>query len=112
VTRRLDQPRSGCAINAAVEVIGDRPVMAALGRWGARHRPTTPPLRVRAELLADGGPDLWDDIMAELRAEHLGAPLPPRSGPSTAERLAAAYAAALALETGKIQGNDDPAGTT
>jgi HxlR-like helix-turn-helix len=24
VTRRLDQPRSGCAINAAVEVIGDR----------------------------------------------------------------------------------------
>ena len=24
VTRRSDQPRSGCAINAAVEVIGDR----------------------------------------------------------------------------------------
>jgi DNA-binding HxlR family transcriptional regulator len=181
VTRRPDQPRSGCAINAAVEVIGDRwsllvlrdvmfgnrrhfrvlqerseegiasniladrlrrlvadglltrahagrgqraeyslteaaiqlvPVMAALGLWGARHRPTTPSLRVRAELLADGGPDLWDDFMAELRAEHLGAPLPPRAGPSTADRLAAAYAAALALETGEIQGNDDPARPT
>jgi DNA-binding HxlR family transcriptional regulator len=24
VTRRSDQPRSGCAFNAAVEVIGDR----------------------------------------------------------------------------------------
>lgn len=86
--------------------------MAALGRWGARHRPTTPSLRVWAELLADDGPDLWDGFMAELRAEHLGAPLPPRSGPSAAGRLEAAYAAALALETGKIQGNDGPAGTT
>jgi DNA-binding HxlR family transcriptional regulator len=125
VTRRPGQPRSGCAINAAVEVIGDRwsllvlrdvmfgnrrhfrvlqerseeaiasnilanrlrrlvadglltraqagrgqraeyslteaaiqlvPVMAALGHWGARHRPTTPPLRVRAELWLTAGP--------------------------------------------------------
>jgi DNA-binding HxlR family transcriptional regulator len=181
VTRRPDQPRSGCAINAAVEVIGDRwsllvlrdvmfgnrrhfrvlqerseegiasniladrlrrlvadglltrahagrgqraeyslteaaiqlvPVMAALGRWGARHRPTTPSLRVRAELLADGGPDLWDDFMTELRADHLGAPLSPRTGPSTAERLAAAHAAALALETGESQGNDNTARPT
>src|SRR4051794_14313222 len=32
---------------------------------------------------------------------HLGAPLPSRAGPTTAERLAAAYAAALALETGE-----------
>jgi len=31
-------------------------------------------LRVRAELLADGGPALWEDFMAELRSEHLGAP--------------------------------------
>jgi DNA-binding HxlR family transcriptional regulator len=157
VTRRSDQPRSGCAINAAVEVIGDRwsllvlrdvmfgnrrhfhvlqersaeaiasniladrlrrlvadglptraqagrgrraeyslteaaiqlvPVMAALGQWGARHRPTTPSLRVRAELLADGGPDLWDDFMAELRAEHLGTPLPPPPYPANDQQQA------------------------
>ena len=38
---------------AAIELV---PVMAELGRWGAHHRPTTLTLRVRAELLADGGP--------------------------------------------------------
>jgi DNA-binding HxlR family transcriptional regulator len=30
VTRRSDQPRSGCAINAALEVIGDRWPMLVL----------------------------------------------------------------------------------
>jgi hypothetical protein len=67
---------------------------------------------VRAELLADGGPDPWDDFMTELRAEHLGAPLPSRAGPSTAERLAAAYAAVLALETAESPGNEDTARPT
>lgn len=50
------------------------PVFAQLGQWGLRHRPTTERLRVRAELLAAGGPDLWQEFMAELRAVHLGAP--------------------------------------
>jgi hypothetical protein len=50
--------------------------------------------------------------MTELRAEHLGTPLPPRTGPTTAERLAAAYAAALALETDQNRGNDDTARPT
>jgi DNA-binding HxlR family transcriptional regulator len=177
VTRRSGRPRSGCAINAAVEVLGDRwsllvlrdvmfgnrrhfrvlqelseegiasniladrlqrlvadglltraqvgrgrraeyrlteaaiqlvPVLAELGRWGALHRPTTSSLRVRSEVLADGGPALWDDLMAELRAEHLGAPRPPRTGPSAAERLEAAYAAAVALETGGCPADPAP----
>ena len=165
--QKAGEPRSGCAINAAVEVIGDRwsllvlrdimfgnrrhfrvlqeqseegiasnilanrlrrlveeglltredagrgrrstyslteaaielvPVMAELGRWGAHHRPTTPTLRVRAELLADGGPAMWEDFMTELRAEHLGIHVPSRSGPTATERLASAYAAALAAD--------------
>lgn len=50
--------------------------------------------------------------MTELRAEHLGAPLPSRAGPATAERQAAAYAAALALETGESPGNEDTARPT
>ncbi len=54
------------------------PVFAQLGAWGLRHRPATERLRVRAELLAAGGPDLWRDFMAELRALHLGA-----AGPAT-----------------------------
>jgi DNA-binding HxlR family transcriptional regulator len=168
-TRNTSQPRSGCPINAAVEVIGDRwsllvlrdvmfgnrrhfrvlqesseegiasniladrlrrlvaaglltradvgrgrraayslteaaielvPVMAVLGEWGLRNRPGTPTLRVRAELLVAGGPELWEDFMAELRSEHLGAPPPPGGAPTASERLAAAYAEALAAETG------------
>jgi DNA-binding HxlR family transcriptional regulator len=80
---------------AAIELV---PVMAALGAWGLRHRPTTPALRVRAELLADGGPELWADFMDELRAEHLGAQPPPAERPRATERLAAAYAEAVAAE--------------
>jgi DNA-binding HxlR family transcriptional regulator len=80
---------------AAIELV---PVMAALGSWGLRHRPTTATLRVRAELLADGGPELWADLMDELRAEHLGSPCPPDDRLRATERLAAAYAEAVAAE--------------
>ena len=72
------------------------PVFAQLGEWGLRHRPTTSRLRVRAELLAAGGPELWAEFMAELRAVHLGAPAPPQPGPGVLERLAQAQAAAPA----------------
>jgi hypothetical protein len=72
------------------------PVFAQLREWGLRHRPTTKRLRVRvrAELLAAGGPELWTEFMAELRAIHLGEPAPQRDGPSVMEGLATAYAAA------------------
>lgn len=71
------------------------PVLAELGSWGVRHRPTTRRLRVRAELLTAGGPELWDDFMTELRTTHLGAPPPDRDGPAPSERLATAYAETL-----------------
>jgi DNA-binding HxlR family transcriptional regulator len=70
------------------------PVFAQLGEWGLRHRPTTSRLRVRAEVLAAGGPEMWEEFMAELRAVHLGAPAPQRPGPGVLERLARAKAAA------------------
>lgn len=73
---------------AAIELV---PVLAQLGAWGLRHRPTTTELRVRAELLEAGGPALWEDFMAELRTLHLGTPPPERTGPTPMERLAAAY---------------------
>lgn len=69
------------------------PVFAQLGSWGLRHRPTTRELRVRAELLEEGGPALWRDFMDELRSSHLGTGAPPPS-PSVRERLDAAYLAA------------------
>ncbi len=158
-----DEPRSGCPINAAVEVLGDRwslivlrdimfgdrrhfrrllteseegiasnilasrlrslteaglltrddvkrgqraaysltepaiqlvPVLAQLAAWGLRHRRTSRELRARAEVLEAGGPRLWADFMDELREKHLDVPRPDTDGPTAAERLDAAYAAA------------------
>ncbi len=68
------------------------PVFAQLGAWGLRHRPTTPELRVRAQLLEDGGPRLWTDFMDELRETHLGIPQSPPARESVADRMARAYA--------------------
>ncbi len=47
------------------------PIIATLGEWGARWLPTEPQLTIRAELLADGGPAMWERFMAELRDEHV-----------------------------------------
>ncbi|MGK8523497.1 winged helix-turn-helix transcriptional regulator [Nocardia asteroides] len=72
------------------------PVMAQLGAWGLRHRPTTEHLRVRAELLEAGGPRLWAEFMDELREGHLGIPRPDSGRPTATQRLAQAYADAVA----------------
>ncbi|HUB40374.1 MAG TPA: helix-turn-helix domain-containing protein [Streptosporangiaceae bacterium] len=74
------------------------PVFAELGAWGTRHRPTSRTLRIRAELLADGGPELWRAYMNELRETHLGIPRPEPQEPSVTARLARAYADACATE--------------
>src|SRR5687767_8041531 len=57
---------------AGIQVL---PVMVALGTWGLAHRDGERRLRVRAELLRDGGPELLDRFMDELRHLHLGVPL-------------------------------------
>jgi DNA-binding HxlR family transcriptional regulator len=68
------------------------PVMAALGAWGIVWLPVTEELSIRARLLADGGPELWDRFMTELREEHLGIPAGPSAdGRTTRERLQDAY---------------------
>jgi DNA-binding HxlR family transcriptional regulator len=69
------------------------PVFAQLGSWGLRHRPTSRQLRVRAELLEDGGPELWRRFMDELRSTHLGTALQP-TRPTIREQLHTAYLAA------------------
>lgn len=159
-----DEPRSGCAINAAIEVIGDKwslivlrdivfgdvrhfrelhrnnlegiatniladrlrrlvqdglltrdepgpgrpvtytltepaiqlvPILAELGWWGLRHRPTTEPLRARAELLYEGGRPMWEQFMDELRTRHLGHRHVDHPGPTVTEQLAQAATANL-----------------
>lgn len=72
------------------------PVMVALGTWGLAHRDGTPELRVRAELLRDGGPALIERFIEELGEAHLGVPLPRPHEPRASERLQAAYQAAIA----------------
>ncbi|GGF30623.1 transcriptional regulator [Aliidongia dinghuensis] len=76
------------------------PIFAMLGAWGRRHLAVSQELSIRAELLENGGPPMWDDFMDELRARHLGHPLPAHAGPSVAERLQAAYEALVAERTG------------
>jgi len=71
------------------------PVMVALGTWGLAHREGVRELRVRAELLRDGGPVLIERFMDELREAHLGIPLPDADRPRTSEQLQAAYDAAI-----------------
>jgi hypothetical protein len=84
---------------AGIQVL---PVLVALGNWGLAHRHGARRLRVRAELLRDGGPELVAAMIDELRELHLGdetAPTPthrvraiscaPPTGPHCATRRAA-----------------------
>lgn len=73
------------------------PLLAQMGAWGRRFTPATKALSIRAQLLEEGGPPLWDALMAELRAKHLGGPAPARS---VVAELGAAYARVLAAEAG------------
>ncbi len=152
------EPRSGCPINAAVEVLGDRwslivlrdiifgdrryfralltgsiegiasniladrlkrlldagiltrgtaargqrarfslteagiqtlPVIYALGNWGLDWTSGSPELRIRQQIMRDGGPAFVERLMDELRVRHLDAPPKPHDGPSAFEQLAA-----------------------
>jgi DNA-binding HxlR family transcriptional regulator len=93
LTREDTGPGRRAAYSLTAASIQLVPVLAQLGEWGLHHRRTTKRLRVRAELLAAGGPPLWAEFMDELRTTHLNAPTPERTGPGVMERLAQAYAA-------------------
>lgn len=80
------------------------PVMIALGNWGLAHRDGERHLRVRAELLRDGGPELVDALMDELRELHLGIPRPDPDAPRPSEQLAAAYERAVGDLPGRLSG--------
>ncbi|MDQ6840650.1 MAG: helix-turn-helix transcriptional regulator [Actinomycetota bacterium] len=95
LTRDDARPGQKATYSLTEQAIQLVPVFAQLGAWGRRHRPTSRSLRVRAELLESGGPELWRDYMDELREIHLGA-LPSKSEcHSVSDRLADAYAEAL-----------------
>jgi DNA-binding HxlR family transcriptional regulator len=72
---------------AAIQLV---PLFAQMGAWGRRHLPVTPELSIRAQLLDEGGPALWDAFMDDLRTLHLGAPRT-ATGPTVGERLHKAF---------------------
>jgi len=71
------------------------PLLAHMGAWGRRHRPVSEELSIRAEILEEGGPALWEAFMTELRHLHLGAPAPKVS---VFAQLQSAYEAVLARQ--------------
>lgn len=70
------------------------PVLAHLAAWGRKYLPVSEELAIRAQLLEEGGPKLWDEFMDELREMHLGVKRKSK-GPSVFAKLQAAYEAVV-----------------
>jgi len=81
------------------------PVLAQMAVWGRKHLPVSNELSIRAQLLDEGGPDLWADFMKELRERHLGILFKAPSGyVPVGARLQAAYEAVVARNRARKPG--------
>lgn len=103
LTRREDPSHKQKAIYSltgkGIELL---PVLAQMAVWGRKHLPVSDELSIRAQLLDEGGPQLWADFMKELRERHLGIPLKAPAGyVPVGARLEAAYEAAVARNKGR-----------
>ncbi len=105
LTRHKDPTHSQRTIynltEASIELI---PVMSALGEWGVRWLAASEELSIRARVLAEGGPTLWEQFMDELRSEHLGTELQDADRQSVRELLDRAYG--NVAETDRSIGSD------
>lgn len=102
LTRTDDPTHKQKAIYSLTEMsITLMPIMAQLGAWGRVWLPVTEDLSIRAKLLEEGGPSLWDDFMNELRFEHLGIGTPKPAGTTVRARLHAAYQAVVEAQARK-----------
>ena len=101
LTRQDDPTHKQKAIYSLAEpAIQLVPLLAQMGAWGRRHTPASEELSIRAQLLEEGGPPMWEAFMAELRTLHLGAP---PAGPSVLAGLQAAYEAVVARQQAAAQ---------
>jgi len=95
ITRADDPSHKQKAIYSLTEkAIALVPVFAQLGAWGSRYLPVSEELSIRARMLEEGGPQMWERFMSELREEHLGMPPHRRfepGGDPVAAALQAAY---------------------
>ncbi|TCU20102.1 hypothetical protein EV132_101166 [Rhizobium sullae] len=78
--------------------------MATIGAWGRRHLPATGELSIRAQLLEEGGPELWEEFMDELRVLHLAAS--PKSEFSVLQKLTQAYDAVAKATKSELPSRD------
>lgn len=78
IVKKTDDPtHKQKAIYSLTEMgIAMLPIMAQIGSWSRRYRPVTQESSAHAALLEQGGPELWETLMAELRETHLSAPSP------------------------------------
>src|SRR5258707_9770238 len=63
------------------------PVLAQMSGWGFKYLPVSEELGIRAKLLSEGGPKMWDEFMDELREIHLGVKRRKQTGLRVGERL-------------------------
>ena len=100
ISKRDDPSHSQKAIYSLTEpAIQLVPVIAVIGAWGRRHLPVTEELSIRAQLLEEGGPPLWDAFMDDLRVIHIQDPVGGANGMRASPvlaRLTAAYQAVRA----------------
>ena len=100
---RADDPshRQKAIYSLTVKAITLVPIMAHLGAWGRAWLPVTEELGIRAKLLEEGGPPMWEAFMDELRHEHLGqASESQPTGSSVRDTLQAAYLELVARKGG------------
>jgi len=96
ITKTDDPTHKQKAIYSLTEkAIALVPIFAQLGAWGRRYTPVTKELSIRAQLLEEGGPTMWNQFMSELARTHLGRPNR-QKGLSVAQQLQAAYDAVCA----------------
>jgi DNA-binding HxlR family transcriptional regulator len=86
------------------------PLFAQLNVWGMRHLPVNEVHAARAEVLAVGGPPMWEVLMDELRETHLGPQArrqPAPNGPTVAAQMQAACQAVLDRAAGVSPSRQD-----
>jgi DNA-binding HxlR family transcriptional regulator len=99
LSRRDDPTHKQKAVYSLTEMgIELLPLLVQMGAWGRRHLPTTPELAIRQQLLEEGGPPLWEELMTELRFLHLGEPLP-QGHESVLARLQSAFERVVAEQS-------------
>lgn len=107
LTRANDPTHKQKAIYSLTEqAIELLPVFAQIGAWGSKWLPVSEELSIRAILLDQGGPKMWEQFMRELRRTHLGEAAAPADADEVPvwKQLYTAYEAVMARKATEKSG--------